>query len=166
MEAIIGTLTPFAASQVAAGADAIQVFDSWAGALSPGDYERYALPYSRMLIRQIQTLKIPVIHFATGVSSFLPLFNSAGGDVLGVDWRIRLDEAWSRVDHAPAIQGNLDPLALLAPLPELRSRVEDVLKRAGGRPGHIFNLGHGIIPETRVENVKAAVEIVREFRVD
>ena len=164
MEAIVQTLTPFAASQVAAGADAIQVFDSWAGALSPGDYERYALPYSRMLIRQIQTLTIPVIHFATGVSSFLPLLHSAGGDVLGVDWRIRLDEAWSQVDHEPAIQGNLDPLALLAPLPELRSRVEDILRRAAGRPGHIFNLGHGIIPETPVENVRAVVEIVREFK--
>ena len=164
MEKIVRTITPFAASQVLNGAAAIQIFDSWAGALSPDDYERYALPYSEMLIRQIQSTSVPAIHFGTGNGAFLELFHSAGGDVLGLDWRVRLDEAWGRVGEEAAVQGNLDPIALLAPLPELRRKVEDVLARAAGRPGHIFNLGHGIVPQTPVENVQAVVEMVRDYR--
>lgn len=164
MEKIVRTITPFAASQVLNGAAAIQIFDSWAGALSPDDYERYALPYSEMLIRQIQSTSVPAIHFGTGNGAFLELFHSAGGDVLGLDWRVRLDEAWGRVGEEAAVQGNLDPIALLAPLPELRRKVEDVLARAAGRPGHIFNLGHGIVPQTPVENVRAVVEMVRDYR--
>lgn len=164
MEKIVRTVTPFAASQVLNGAAAIQIFDSWAGALSPDDYERYALPYSEMLIRQIQSTSVPAIHFGTGNGAFLELFHSAGGDVLGLDWRVRLDEAWGRVGEEAAVQGNLDPIALLAPLPELRRKVEDVLARAAGRPGHIFNLGHGIVPQTPVENVRAVVEMVRDYR--
>jgi uroporphyrinogen decarboxylase len=165
MDRIVRTVTPFAASQAAGGADVIQIFDSWIGALAPGDYERYVLPHVTMLVRQIQTIGIPVIYFGTGASSFLPLLDRAGADVLGVDWRIDLDEAWSAVGGRPAIQGNLDPLALLAPLPEIRCRVHDILRRASGRPGHIFNLGHGIIPETPVDHVKAVVEMVRDFRL-
>lgn len=164
MERILQVIVPFAASQAAGGADAIQIFDSWVGALSPYDYRKYVLPYTRMMVRQIQTIGVPVIYFGTGASSYLPLLHEAGADVLGVDWRIPLDEAWEKVNHQPAIQGNLDPLALLAPLPVLKEQVHDILRRAGGRPGHIFNLGHGIIPETPVEHVKAVVEMVREYR--
>lgn len=164
LEKISQVIVPFAAAQAAAGADAIQVFDSWVGALAPADYEEYVLPQTRMLIRQIQTIGLPVIYFGTGASASMPLLNSAGADVLGVDWRIPLDQAWESVDFKPAVQGNLDPLTLLAPLPVLRKRVEAILDQAGGRPGHIFNLGHGIIPQTPVDNVRAVVEIVREYQ--
>ncbi len=164
MEKINELVVPYAATQVAGGADIIQVFDSWAGALSPGDYQQYVLPYSRMLIRQIQTTGVPVVHFATGTGTFLPLLHEAGADVLGLDWRVNLDEAWGQVGHEVAVQGNLDPVALFAPLPELRRRVEDVLARSGADPGYIFNLGHGILPETPVENVKAVVRMVHEFQ--
>ncbi len=163
MEKIVEVLVPYASSQVAAGAEVIQVFDSWVGALSPGDYAKNVLPYSRKLIRRIQTAGVPVVHFGTGAGPFLGLLHQAGGDVLGLDWRMRLDEAWSSIGHEAAVQGNLDPVALFAPLPELRRQVEDIMRRAGGRPGHIFNLGHGILPETPVENVKAVVKMVREF---
>ncbi len=163
MERIVAVLAPYAASQVAAGASAIQVFDSWVGALSPSDYERFVLPHSRELVRRIQSGGVPVIHFGTGNAGFLDVFCRAGGDVLGLDWRVDLAEAWKRVGHETPVQGNLDPLALLAPLPELRRKVRAVLAAAAGRPGHIFNLGHGIIPETPVEHVRAAVGMVREY---
>lgn len=163
MERIVAVLAPYAASQVAAGASAIQVFDSWVGALSPFDYERFVLPHSRELVRRIQSGGVPVIHFGTGNAGFLDVFCRAGGDVLGLDWRVDLAEAWKRVGHETPVQGNLDPLALLAPLPELRRKVRAVLAAADGRPGHIFNLGHGIIPETPVEHVRAAVGMVREY---
>jgi uroporphyrinogen decarboxylase len=163
MEKIIEVLVPYVAIQVTHGAEVVQVFDSWVGALSPGDYKSYVLPYSRMLIRQIQTTGVPVIHFSTGGAGFIRLLHEAGAEVLGLDWRIHLDEAWEQIRYEAAVQGNLDPVALFAPLPELRARVEAILRRAAGRPGHIFNLGHGILPETPVENVKAAVEIVREY---
>ena len=163
MEKIVEVLAPYASSQVAAGAEVIQVFDSWVGALSPGDYAKNVLPYSRKLIRRIQTAGVPVVHFGTGAGPFLDLLHQAGGDVLGLDWRMRLDQAWSSIGHEAAVQGNLDPVALFAPLPELRRQVEDIMRRAGGRPGHIFNLGHGILPETPVENVKAVAKMVREF---
>ncbi len=164
MEKIVQVVMLYAVSQVFNGAAAIQVFDSWAGALAPDDYERCVLPYSEMLIRQIQSTSVPVIHFGTGNGAFLELFHSAGGDVLGLDWRVRLDEAWDRVGKEAAVQGNLDPVALLAPLPELRRKVEDILSRAAARPGHIFNLGHGIIPQTPVDSVKAVVRMVRDYR--
>ena len=164
MAKILEVIVPYAANQVASGADVIQIFDSWVGALAPEDYKRYVLPHSRMLIRQIQTTGVPVIHFATGAGTFLPLLHEAGGDVLGLDWRVRLDEAWSAIGYEAAVQGNLDPAALLAPLPEIERRVEDILRRAGNRPGYIFNLGHGILPQTPVENVKAVVRMVRDFQ--
>lgn len=163
MRTIVDVLAPYAASQVAGGADAMQVFDSWVGALAPGDYQRYVLPHSRELIRRLQSHGVPVIHFGTGAGTFAGLLREAGGDVIGLDWRVHLDEAWEGLGHDSAVQGNLDPLALFAPLPELRRRVEDIVRRAAGRPGHIFNLGHGILPETPVENVKAVVEMVREL---
>ncbi len=163
MERIVRVLVPYAALQVAGGAAAIQVFDSWAGALSPSDYKRFALPHSRSLIRQLQAEGVPVIHFGTGTGAYLELFAQAGGDVLGLDWRVEIGAAWKRIGPNLAVQGNLDPVALLAPLPELRDKVHAVLDGAAGRAGHIFNLGHGIIPQTPVEHVRAAVGFVREY---
>ena len=163
MERVVEVLAPYAALQIAAGAGAIQVFDSWVGALSPSDYGRFALPYSRELIRRIRGEGVPVIHFGTGNGAYLELFRQAGGDVIGLDWRVEIGSAWDRLGHDIAVQGNLDPIALLAPVPELRAKVHAVLDGAAGRPGHIFNLGHGIIPETPVEHVRAAVQMVREY---
>ena len=164
MSKLVSVLGAYARSQAAAGAAAIQVFDSWAGALAPADYQRYVLPHSKALIDTIGETGVPVIHFATAVGAFYPLLQAAGGEVLGLDWRVELDKVWRSIRYRAAVQGNLDPAALLAPLKELRRRVEDVMQRAGGRPGHIFNLGHGILPETPPENVKAAVEMVREYQ--
>src|SRR2546423_1066 len=164
MGKIVDVLAPFAALQVAAGARAIQVFDSWVGAMAPDGYVRFAAPYSRAMIERIRSTGVPVIHFGTGASGFFRELHAAGGDVLGVDWRINIDQAWMDISYRSAIQGNLDPTILFAPLPELKLHVTDLLKRTGTRPGHIFNLGHGILPETPVENVKAVVEMVREFR--
>ncbi len=164
MVRIVDVLAPYAALQVACGAEAIQVFDSWVGALSPSDYRKFALPYSRALIRLIQAEGVPVIHFGTGNGAYLELFRQAGGDVIGLDWRVEIGSAWDRLGHDVAVQGNLDPIALLAPVPELRAQVHAVLDGAAGRPGHIFNLGHGIIPETPVNHVRAAVQMVREYR--
>jgi uroporphyrinogen decarboxylase len=120
--------------------------------------------YSRALIERIRTSGVPVIHFGTGTAGFFRELHAAGGDVLGVDWRINIDQAWMDISYRSAIQGNLDPAVLLAPLPELKVRVHELLKRTGTRPGHIFNLGHGILPETPVDHVKAVVDIVRNFR--
>jgi uroporphyrinogen decarboxylase len=164
MGKLVDVLGSFAVLQVAAGARIIQVFDSWVGALGPDDYVRYVAPYSRALIERIRAAGVPVIHFGTGAAGFFRELHAAGGDVMGVDWRINIDQAWMDISYRSAVQGNLDPAVLFAPLPELRMRVHELLKRTGSRPGHIFNLGHGILPETPVENVKACVEIVREFR--
>jgi uroporphyrinogen decarboxylase len=164
MGKIVDVLAPFASLQVAAGARAIQVFDSWVGALGPDDYVRFVQPYSRALIERIRANGVPVIHFGTGASGFYKELHAAGGDVMGMDWRINIDHAWMEISYRSAIQGNLDPVALFAPLPELKQKVTELLKRTGTRPGHIFNVGHGILPETPVENVKAVVEMVREFR--
>ena len=165
MGKLVDVLGPFAILQVSQGARAIQVFDSWVGALGPDDYVRYVAPYSRALIERIRSTGVPVIHFGTGAAGFFKELHAAGGDVLGVDWRINIDQAWMDISYRSAVQGNLDPAALLAPLAELKARVLELLKRTGSRPGHIFNLGHGILPETPVENVKAVVQIVREFRL-
>jgi uroporphyrinogen decarboxylase len=165
MGKLVDVLGPFAILQVSQGARAIQVFDSWVGALGPDDYVRYVAPYSRALIERIRSTGVPVIHFGTGAAGFFKELHAAGGDVLGVDWRINIDQAWMDISYRSAVQGNLDPAALLAPLPELKIRVLELLKRTGTRPGHIFNLGHGILPETPVESVKAVVQIVREFRL-
>ncbi len=163
MGKLVDVLGEFARMQIGAGARAIQVFDSWVGALSPEDYVRYVQPYSRALIERTRAANVPVIHFGTGAGGFFRELHAAGGDVLGVDWRINIDHVWSEIGYRSAIQGNLDPVALFAPLPELRTKVLDLLGRTGSRPGHIVNLGHGILPETPVENVKAVVAIVREF---
>jgi uroporphyrinogen decarboxylase len=155
MGKIVDVQAPFASLQVAAGARAIQVFDSWVGALGPDDYVRFVQPYSRALIERIR---------GTGASGFFRELHAAGGDVMGVDWRTNIDQAWMDISYRSAVQGNLDPVALFAPLPELKLKIHELLKRTGTRPGHIFNVGHGILPDTPVENVKACVEMVREFK--
>jgi uroporphyrinogen decarboxylase len=165
MGKLVDVLGSFGILQVSAGARVIQVFDSWVGALGPDDYVRYVAPYSRALIERIRSASVPVIHFGTGAAGFFKELHAAGGDIMGVDWRINIDQAWMDISYRSAVQGNLDPAVLFAPIPEIRMRVHELLKRTGSRPGHIFNLGHGILPETPVENVKACVEIVREFKL-
>ncbi len=155
----------YLAAQVRAGAQALQLFDSWAGALSPDDYEEYVLPHSRQVLSSLEGAGVPLIHFGVDTASLLPLMARAGGDVIGLDWRTPLDWGWEQVGAHHAVQGNLDPVALFAPRPELDRRVRRVLAQAGGRAGHIFNLGHGLLPETPVENVKAVVELVHEYAV-
>ena len=164
MGKLVDVLGPFAVLQVASGARAIQVFDSWVGALGPDDYVRYVAPYSRALIERVRSTGVPVIHFGTGAAGYFRELHAAGGDVMGVDWRLNIDQAWMDISYRSAIQGNLDPAALLAPLPELKAKVAELLKRTGTRPGHIFNLGHGILPETSPDNVRAVVQMVREFK--
>jgi len=150
----------YLAAQAAAGAQALQLFDSWVGALGPDDYRDYVAPHSRRAIDVARTAGVPVIHFATETAGFLEDFAAAGGDVIGVDWRLDLDRAWDRVGPDRAVQGNLDPVALFAPWEVLRARADGVLARANGRTGHIFNLGHGILPGTPVDNVKRLAEHV------
>jgi uroporphyrinogen decarboxylase len=164
MGKLVDVLGPFALMQIASGARAIQVFDSWVGALGPDDYVRFVAPYSRALIERIRSSGVPVIHFGTGAAGFFRELHAAGGDVMGVDWRINIDQAWMDISYRSAIQGNLDPAVLFAPLSEIKQRVAELLKRTGTRPGHIFNLGHGVLPETPVDHVKAVVQMVREFR--
>jgi uroporphyrinogen decarboxylase len=150
-------------AQVRAGAQAVQIFDSWVGSLSPDDYREFVLPHSKAIFRALAPLGIPAIHFGTDTSTLLGLMREAGGDVIGLDWRMPLDEGWRRVGPDVAVQGNLDPVALFAPRPQIEKRVRDILARAHGRPGHIFNLGHGILPGTPVESVRAVVDMVHEF---
>jgi uroporphyrinogen decarboxylase len=150
----------FLAAQARAGAHALQLFDSWVGSLSPAEYRAFALPHSRRALALAAASGAPVIHFGTGTAPFLEDFASAGGDVISIDWRIPLDDAWARIGHSRAIQGNLDPAALLAPDAERDRQVLEVLARAGGRPGHIFNLGHGVRPETDPAAVRRVVELV------
>ncbi len=162
MERIASLTAEYLNMQIAAGANAVQVFDSWVGALSPEDYRRYVLPYSKQLIESIAP-GIPVIHFGTMTAGLLTQMRDAGADVIGLDWRVELDEAWNRLGDSVAVQGNLDPVLLFTGRDNVREGVRDVLRRAGGRPGHIFNLGHGILPETPVDNVLALVDAVHEF---
>jgi uroporphyrinogen decarboxylase len=156
-------LREFAAQQVAAGADVIQIFDSWAGALSPSDYRDFVLPQTRTLVREVQAQGVPVIYFGVDTASLLPAMRETGADVLGLDWRTPLDQAWRALDYSCAVQGNLDPITLFAEPELIRKRVHEILAQAAGRAGHIFNLGHGIVPGTPVENVQAVVKFVREY---
>ncbi len=156
-------LADYIQAQIRAGAQAVQIFDSWIGALAPQDYIDYVQPYSRQVLSAAQSHGVPVIHFGTGASTLLPAMRAAGGTVIGLDWRIGLDDGWKIIGEDVAVQGNLDPAVLFAPLPEIKKRVNDVLRRAGGRPGHIFNLGHGILQNTPVDSVKAVVDIVHEL---
>jgi uroporphyrinogen decarboxylase len=148
--------------QIAAGAQAVQLFDSWVGALSPHDYRELVLPHTRAVIQGL-TSGVPVIHFGTATAGLLPAMREAGGDVIGLDWRVDLDAGWRAVGDGVAVQGNLDPVALLSPPARFAPAVRDILRRAGGRPGHIFNLGHGILQQTPVEHVKALVDMVHEL---
>ncbi len=149
-------------AQAAAGAQALQLFDSWVGCLSRSDYRRYVQPHSAKAISRATTSDVPLIHFATGASAMLDLMAEAGGDVIGVDWRLPLDQAWMAVPDR-GVQGNLDPAALFAPLGELTAQVHDILERAKGRPGHVFNLGHGVLQGTDPDRARAVVEMVHEW---
>ncbi len=162
MKKISTVLVRYLKAQVRAGVQAIQMFDSWVGCLSPDDYEEYVLPYSRKVLSSLRE-GVPVIHFGTSTSALLPMMKRAGGDVIGVDWRIDLGDAWSRIGYDVGIQGNLDPVVLFGPLNVIKKEVKRILKRAGDRPGHIFNLGHGILPNTPVEHVSALVDMVHEY---
>ena len=163
LEKFAAVLREFAAQQVEAGADVIQVFDSWAGALSPVDYREFVLPITKQLVSGIQALGVPVIYFGVDTAALLPDMRETGADVFGLDWRTPLDEGWRVLGRTCAVQGNLDPITLFAEETLLRDRVRRILAQAGGRPGHIFNLGHGIVPETPVENVRNVVRYVREY---
>ena len=158
----VRAITRYLNAQIAAGAQCVQLFDSWAGCLGTDDYRRYVLPYIQEIISGL-TPGVPVINFATGNPALLPLLAEAGTRVVGVDWRIRLDDAWDTIGHDRSVQGNLDPLVLLADRDTIRSRAQDVLDQAGGRPGHIFNLGHGVLQQTPVENAIALVDAVHEL---
>lgn len=163
MEKLSTLLGDYLVAQIHAGAQAVQVFDSWVGALSPQDYQEFVLPYSRKVLQAAQRQGVPVIHFGTNTATLLPWMKRAGGEVIGLDWRIPLDQGWALVGEEMAVQGNLDPAVLLAPVAEIRPRVEEVMRRAAGRPGHIFNLGHGILQYTPVDHVKAVVEMVHAY---
>jgi uroporphyrinogen decarboxylase len=163
MRRLVNVLAAYTAEQVSAGADVLQVFDSWVGCLSPEDYRRYVLPHARALIERLQKSGAPVIYFGTDTATLLPDMQSTGAEVMGVDWRIAMDDAWKLMQHRPAVQGNLDPVLLFASWNELKDRAQQILRSVAGRPGHIFNLGHGILPNTPVENVIALADFVHEF---
>jgi uroporphyrinogen decarboxylase len=163
MEKLSQVTAAYLLGQIQAGAQAVQLFDSWVGALSPQDYRSYVLPHVRPIFQAIKKTGIPAIHFGTHTANLLPLMKEAGGDVMGIDWVTPLDWGWKAVGEDVGVQGNLDPVSLFAPLDVLEQHVRDVLAKANGRPGHIFNLGHGITPETPVENVKRTVELVHEL---
>jgi len=163
MRKLVTVTAAYSAEQVRAGADVIQIFDSWVGCLSVEDYRRYVLPHVTGMVKQLQKTGAPIIYFGTDSATLLPAMKETGADVIGLDWRIPLDEGWARLDHGVAVQGNLDPVLLFADWKELKSRAEDILRRAAGRPGHVFNLGHGILPETPVDNVKNLVRFVQEY---
>lgn len=161
MKKLADMIGAYLAAQARAGAQALQLFDSWVGCLSPDDYRAYVAPHSRRALSLAGAAGVPLIHFGTGTATFLEDFAGAGGDVISIDWRIPIDAAWPRIGER-AIQGNLEPVALLAPEAERNRQVRDILKRAGGRPGHIFNLGHGVLPETDVAAVRAVVDLVHD----
>jgi uroporphyrinogen decarboxylase len=165
MRKLVAVLSEYSAQQARAGADVIQIFDSWVGCLAPDDYRQYVLPRTTELVRSVQRAGVPVIYFGTDTAMLLPAMKETGAEVIGVDWRIPLDDAWLSLEYRGAVQGNLDPVALLANWKDLHARAEDVLRRAGGRPGHIFNLGHGILPDTPVENVRDLARFVHEYSV-
>jgi uroporphyrinogen decarboxylase len=161
-DTVAGIVGDYLTAQVEAGVDAVQLFDSWVGALNAADYREFILPHSRRIFDTIAPLGVPTIHFGVGTGSILAELRDAGGDVIGADWRTPLDEAWKRIGSDRAIQGNLDPTLLLGPLDRVYAATDDVLARAGGRAGHIFNLGHGILPTTPVEHVQALARYVHQ----
>ena len=163
LDKLVTVLVAFCKQQVDGGADVIQIFDSWVGSLSVEDYRDYVLPVTTRLVRAVQEMGVPVIYFGVDTASLLPAMRETGADVIGLDWRTPLDEGWKALGYSCAVQGNLDPITLFAPEPILETRVKQVLAQAAGRPGHIFNLGHGIVPGTPVENVQAVVRMVKAF---
>jgi uroporphyrinogen decarboxylase len=163
MEKLSTVVGEYLVAQVEAGAQAVQLFDSWVGALSPDDYREYVQPYSRRIFEGLRKTGAPAIHFGTGTAALLPDLQAAGGSVIGIDWQTPLDWGWQQLGQRVAVQGNLDPVALFATPEELGRRVLRILQQAGGKPGHIFNLGHGILPETPVENVQRVVDLVHSF---
>lgn len=162
MRKLVAVVSEYAAEQVGAGADVIQIFDSWVGCLSVEDYRRYVLPRTTELVMLLRRTGTPIIYFGTDSATLLPSMRETGAEVIGLDWRIPLDEGWRSLGFDCGVQGNLDPVLLFADWKELKSRAEDILRRAAGRSGHIFNLGHGILPETPVENVKRLAEFVQQ----
>ena len=160
MDRLADTIAVFLRAQAAAGAQALQMFDSWVGQLSPEDYDTYVAPHSARVFRELRDAGVPLIHFGTDTALLLPAMARAGGDVIGVDWRIPLDEAWQRIGPGRGIQGNLDPCVLFAPPEIIREKARGILRRAGGLPGHVFNLGHGILPGTPLESVTALIDAV------
>lgn len=165
MRKLVDVTSEYSSEQVRAGADAIQIFDSWVGCLSVEDYRCYVLPHVKGMVKKLKQARVPIIYFGTDSATLLPAMKETGADVIGLDWRIPLDEGWERVDYEAAVQGNLDPVLLFAEWKQVKSRAEEILTRAHGRPGHIFNLGHGILPETPVENVKNLARFVQEYSV-
>jgi uroporphyrinogen decarboxylase len=163
MDKLADAFTRYVLGKVRAGADVIQVFDSWVGSLSPADYEEFVAPYSA---RILAALDVPTIHFGTGTAALLTEMAEAGGDVIGLDWRIPLDRGWEAVGDDRGVQGNLDPAVLLGPWERIESAVQDVLDRAGGRPGHIFNLGHGVLPGTDPATLARLTELVKDATVE
>ncbi|TAL12040.1 MAG: uroporphyrinogen decarboxylase [Nitrospirae bacterium] len=163
MDKLARVVTAYLKSQIKAGAQAVQLFDSWVGCLSPDDYREYVQPHVRLIFEGLKNENVPLIHFGTGTATLLESMREAGGTVIGVDWRVPLDEARRRLGSDVAVQGNLDPVVLFAPVHEIERRVETILKQAGGAPGFIFNLGHGILPNTPVEHVQAAVDLVHKL---
>ena len=155
-------ISAYLEAQVEAGVQAVQLFDSWVGTLCPRDYREFALPHTQKILTVVEALDVPVIHFGTGTTTLLEAMTEAGGTVIGIDWRIPLDEAWARIGHDKAVQGNLDPTLLLGPITRMFDGAKEVLDQAKGRPGHIFNLGHGILPETPVEHVQALAHFVHQ----
>jgi uroporphyrinogen decarboxylase len=162
MARLSAIVSDYLLAQVRSGVQAVQVFDSWVGALSHEDYRRYVQPYTRRVFEALEPTGVPSIHFGTGTAGLLAAMRETGGSTIGVDWRVPLDRAWAEVGHDRGIQGNLDPLVLLAPWEVIRREADAVLSRAGGRPGHIFNLGHGINPVTPVDALQRLVEYVHE----
>ena len=163
MEKLSKIVIHFLKAQLNSGASAVQLFDSWAGILSPEDYQKFVFPYSSKILHDISE-KGPIIHFSTGTSGILDLISQAGGTVIGIDWRIPIDTAWKIIGYNKGIQGNLNPAALLADSKNLKKQVESILEKAGGRPGYIFNLGHGVFPNTPVDQLKRVVEWVKSYR--
>jgi uroporphyrinogen decarboxylase len=162
-ELLAASVADYALAQIEAGVDAVQIFDSWVGSLSPADYREFAMPHSRHIFDTIAG-RVPAIHFGVGTATLLPLMREAGGSVIGLDWRVPLDEGWSAIGDDRGVQGNLDPTLLLGPKRRMLSGAADVLRRAAGRAGHIFNLGHGLLPTTPVEHVQALARFVHEYR--
>jgi uroporphyrinogen decarboxylase len=170
MEKLSVLVSDYLIAQIEAGAQAVQIFDSWAGALAPSDYVEYVLPHIRSAIERVRAYDdpqsaVPIIYFGTDMAGMGSIVRQTGADVLGVDWRIALDDAWDRLGDDVAVQGNLDPAVLFAPIPEIERRAADILQRAAGRPGHIFNLGHGIMTETPVEHVRQLAEFVQNYQL-